>query len=118
MPTLRSDDCVSAGRFGDSGDNGREEGEAELALSWRWKNESIEGWNCRLRVCDGRVVVVIVQSRVIPCCWLVVTLSRWKIGVVHEVARMAGLVTTLGWRMGGACFDAKHARRYEKWKWG
>lgn len=51
MPTLSREDCVSAGIGGDSGDVSREgEPDPALVLPLRWKNESIEGWNCRLRV--------------------------------------------------------------------
>lgn len=54
MPTLRSEDCVSAGSGGDSGDVSREgEPVPALVLPLRWKNESIEGWYWRLRLCSA-----------------------------------------------------------------
>lgn len=40
------------------GDIEREVGE-ESALSLRRKKESIEGWNCRLRACAERAIVVV-----------------------------------------------------------
>lgn len=42
---------MSAGIGGDSGDVSREgEPDPALVLPLRWKNESIEGWYCRLRM--------------------------------------------------------------------
>lgn len=65
MPTLRREDCVSAGRGGDNGDVMREawlEGLLVL-LALRWKKEWIEGWYWRLRICSveaaGRAMVVV-----------------------------------------------------------
>lgn len=56
MPTLRSEDCVSDGSGGDSGDV-ECEGELELGpalvLALRWKNEWIGGWYWRFRVCSA-----------------------------------------------------------------
>jgi len=59
IPTLRSDDCVSAESGGDSGDfecEGELEPEPALVLALRWKNEWIGGWYWRLRVCSAEVV--------------------------------------------------------------
>ncbi|CAG8575486.1 9254_t:CDS:2, partial [Scutellospora calospora] len=56
MPTLRREDCVSAGSGGDKGDVECEAGlDPEPALVWalRWKNEWIGGWYWRLRVCSA-----------------------------------------------------------------
>jgi hypothetical protein len=57
MPTLSSEDCVSAGSSGDSEDV-EFEGELgpEPALALRWKNEWIGGWYWRLRACSSEVV--------------------------------------------------------------
>jgi len=59
MPTLRREDCVSAGRGGDSGEaecEGELEPEPALVLALRWKNEWIGGWYWRLRACSAEVV--------------------------------------------------------------
>jgi hypothetical protein len=59
MPTLSSEDCVSAGSGGESGDLecvGELDPEPPFVLALRWKNEWIGGWYWRLRVCSSKAV--------------------------------------------------------------
>jgi hypothetical protein len=56
MPTLRSEDCVSDGSGGDSGDSECEGGLGPEVMALRWKNEWIGGWYWRLRVCSSEAI--------------------------------------------------------------
>jgi hypothetical protein len=55
MPTLRSEDCVSAGSGGDSGDADCEGELGPEVMALRWMNERIGIRYWRLRVCSSEV---------------------------------------------------------------
>lgn len=83
IPTLRREDCVSAGRGGDNGDV-RREGWLEallVLLALRWKKESMEGWYCRLRKCSveaaGRAMVVVLIDLVILFRNVICMVWKW-----------------------------------------
>jgi len=81
MPTLRSEDCVSAGSGGDKGDveckGELEQSELALVLALRWKNEWIGGWYWRLRACSAEAAVGSAMMIVCPsvCSAVGVTLT-------------------------------------------
>ena len=73
MPTLSSEDRVSAGSGGESGDfecEGELEPGPPFVLALRWKNEWIGGWYWRLRVFSSEAVgsaMVFATKRRVTC---------------------------------------------------